>query len=157
MGSKRDKHIPAGKIRPDLPRKAVPPAAGRAAAILVPPAGRLIVRWTRFDYDGPFCLARSDVTTIVSMMKRVREIETMAPLEVFKPNGIGVDYGEPGGLPNTIAINRIKYLNLQDETNISRLRISGRERLYGFRRDREFYAIFWDPKHEIWPSELKHT
>jgi hypothetical protein len=44
-----------------------------------------------------------------------------------------------------------------DEDQISRLRVTGRGRLYGFRRDERFYALWWDPEHAIYPSPKKHT
>jgi hypothetical protein len=153
---RRDKHIP-GKSSSGLPRKSVPAAAGKAAAVLMPSTGRLAIRWTRFDYEGPFCLSRSDMPTWLEVMKQCSSFESMTPMEIFKPGGLGKDYGEPRALPNAVAVERLKQLRLSDETQISRLRFTGRQRLYGVRRDLDFYAIFWDPEHEIWPSTLKHT
>lgn len=89
------------------------------------------------------------------MKVRINEMETMTPSEVFAPFGrrIGVDYGPPGILPLKAARDRLEDLDLMDETNISRLRIGKQPRLYGFRRDPEFYAVFWDPEHEIWSTD----
>ncbi|MCX5066732.1 hypothetical protein OOJ91_12660 [Micromonospora lupini] len=86
---------------------------------------------------------------IVAMMRRVCDMEQMPPLQVFSGEP-GKDYGDPARLPNKAAKDRLVELGLIDETCVSRLRISGPGRLYGFRRDPEFYAVFWDPKHEIW-------
>jgi hypothetical protein len=83
-------------------------------------------------------------------MTRIRDMEQMTPAQVFRGDP-GKDYGDPARLPNRDARDRLSDLGLIDETCISRLRIGSSERLYGFRRDPEFYAIFWDPKHEIWP------
>ena len=44
-----------------------------------------------------------------------------------------------------------------DQTNISRLRCGGKPRLYGFRVDPEFYVVFWDPEHVIYPSLKRNT
>lgn len=156
MTAKRGRHIP-GAAADALPRKSVPAVTKALAAVLrLPTDGKLTVRWTRFDYDGPFCLAASSIDTVVTMFKAVSHLESMTPAEVFG-GGVGKDYGDPAGLPNQAAVRRLRELSLQDETNISRLSFMGRQRLYGFRRDLEFYAIFWDPDHQIWPSVKRHT
>ncbi len=157
MSGNRKRRIP-GAASAASPKKSVPTAAKQAltATLRLPMAGRLTVRWTRFDYDGPFCLGASAIGTIVQMFKAVSHLETMTPAEVFN-GGVGKDYGDPAGLPNPEAVRRLQDLQLQDETNISRLSFMGRQRLYGFRRDLDFYPIFWDPEHRIWPSVKKHT
>jgi hypothetical protein len=80
----------------------------------------------------------------------------MTPAEVFRPDrNLGKDYGEPANLLNREARRRLEELGLMDETQISRLRFGNTERLYGFRRDAEFYAVFWDLHHAIWPSSKR--
>lgn len=158
MGNTKPKRVPGGSFQ--LPaRKAVPPRAALPSPKFIPADnGGLIVRWSKFDYEGPWCLGRSTSDVIVDLMKRLRDIERMRIDEVFAPwSDIGKEYGPPAGLPNTDAGKRLIDLGLDDETQVSRLRITGERRLYGVRRDREFYPVFWDPHHEIWPSQKKHT
>lgn len=103
--AKRPKKVPAESGYQGPLRKSVPAAAHQPPGFPPTDPGLFQVRWTRFDFNGPWCLGKSD----------------------------------------------------SDETNISRLRINGEQRLYGFRRDPKFYVVFWDPEHKIWPSTLKHT
>lgn len=45
---------------------------------------------------------------------------------------------------------------LQDvfgDDDIFRFRLSGKKRLWGFRRGRVFHAVFWDPSHKVYPTE----
>ncbi|HMH92267.1 MAG TPA: hypothetical protein VK586_14425 [Streptosporangiaceae bacterium] len=42
-------------------------------------------------------------------------------------------------------------------TKISVIRFAGEPRLYGFRDRNVFHVVWWDPRHEIWPSRKKHT
>jgi hypothetical protein len=46
---------------------------------------------------------------------------------------------------------------MSDEDQISRLRVTGRGRFYGFRRAERFYALWWDPEDAIWQSKKKRT
>lgn len=34
-----------------------------------------------------------------------------------------------------------------------RFRLSGEKRLWGFRRERVFHAVWWDPNHKVYPSD----
>lgn len=146
------KQIPAGRIHTGPPRKAIPAQAARLAGF-DPQAPELFrVRWTRFDYRGRWCIGVSASVDIVDLMTRLRDMEQLTPVQVFSGE-LGKDYGDPARLPCKPARQRLSELGLADETCISRLRIGSMSRLYGFRRDPEFYAVFWDPKHEIWPSK----
>lgn len=152
MARKQPKNVPAGRIEKGPPRKAVPAIAAKPQGFAPAAPGLFVVRWTKFDLDGPWCLGASKPAKIVDLMRRIRDAEQLTPDEVFRLNGsLGVDYGDPANIPNAKAKRRLRDLRLMDETCISRLRIGGKARLYGFRRDPEFYAVFWDPEHDIWP------
>jgi len=60
-------------------------------------------------------------------------------------------------LPNADARQGLEELEYDDRDKISRLRITGEQRLYGFREGARFYVLWWDPHHEIWPSKLRNT
>lgn len=150
--AKKPKNVPAGRIEKRPPRKAVPAIAAKPLGFAPAAPDLFVVRWTKFDFDGPWCLGASKPAKIVDLMKRIRDAEQMTPDEVFRLNGhLGVDYGDPVNIPNAKAKRRLRDLGLMDETCISRLRIGWKPRLYGFRRDPEFYTVFWDPDHDIWP------
>lgn len=80
----------------------------------------------------------------------------MYPNEVFSGGELGKEYNVPD-LPNDKARARLVELRFDDQTRIARLRIDGPGRLYGFRQDRFFFALWWDPHHEIWPSQKRNT
>ncbi|AEA28953.1 hypothetical protein Psed_6885 (plasmid) [Pseudonocardia dioxanivorans CB1190] len=81
----------------------------------------------------------------------------MTVQQVFSGGEPGKDYPLSSGLPNAEANDRLFELGYDDEDRISRIRVSGTGRLYGFRRDERFYALWWDPHHQIWPSRLRNT
>lgn len=121
------------------------------------PDGKIIIQFGRFDIGGPWCLTSITREDHAALLARIRSIERMTVLEAFN-NGEepGKDY-EVGRIPNTQALSRLRELEYDDETRISRLRISGPGRLYGFRRGDRFYALWWDPEHTIWPSVRRNT
>ncbi|MGH3830079.1 MAG: hypothetical protein ACRDRS_06435 [Pseudonocardiaceae bacterium] len=115
------------------------------------------MQFGRFDIGSQWCLAKITPEEMLTLLGRIRSIETMTITEAF-------NYGdEPGkdysidDLPSKAARERLVELNYDDEDQISRLRVTGRGRLYGFRRDERFYALWWDPEHAIYPSQKKHT
>ncbi len=83
--------------------------------------------------------------------------ESMTVGEVFPGNGYpGKDYNVEE-IPTREALDRLDALGLADMTQISVLRLGGQQRLFGFRDRNVFHIVWWDPRHQIWPSHKKHT
>jgi hypothetical protein len=47
-----------------------------------------------------------------------------------------------------------RYEEIIDE-EIFRFRLDGTKRLWGFRHGRTFHAVWWDPDHKVYPTELE--
>lgn len=62
-------------------------------------------------------------------------------------------------LTTTEARTRLAKLDLDDQTEIARIEISARRRLYGFLHNGAPTStrLWWDLEHKIWPSRKKHT
>lgn len=85
------------------------------------------------------------------------KFESMKVGEAFCGGGYpGKDY-EVEQIPTAKAHERLDAIGLADMTKISVLRLSGEQRLYGFRCGNVFHVVWWDPHHGIWPSHKKHT
>ena len=117
---------------------------------------RLIIRFDQVDYEGPWSITAASRADLVRIFKAVADFESMTVAEVFNGGHPGMDYST-GDLPKKEATDRLEALALDDQDTISRLRLSGEARLYGFRRGRFFHVLWWDPHHQIWPSTLKNT
>lgn len=112
----------------------------------------IVVRFNRVDVDSRWCLSTITTEDHRQLLGRLRGIESMTLHAVFSTDGrIGKDYQLDKGLPNKDANKRLEELGLDDLDFISRLRITGERRLYGIREANQFYALWWDPHHEIWP------
>lgn len=55
------------------------------------------------------------------------------------------------------AQKRLIELDLEDNEDLFSLRINGKKRLWGIRRGSQLLLLWWDPEHEICPSNKKHT
>jgi len=121
------------------------------------PTGKVVVQFGRCDLGSEWCITKITQTDHVTLLNRISSIETMKVTEAFNARDEpGKDY-ELDRLPNAAALARLVELEYDDEDQISRLRITGKGRLYGFRRGERFYALWWDPEHEIWPSTKRNT
>lgn len=136
--------------RKESPRTPDLPGAGNSDE-------RLCWRFTHVDNDGDWGFRNVDPQTLCEIMTHLRDFESMTLNAVFHNGGEpGKDY-EVEQIPNQDALKRLVEKNLADQTKISRLRLGGKPRLYGFLRGNVFYVVFWDPEHDIWPSNKKHT
>jgi hypothetical protein len=121
--------------------------------------GKLRVRLGSVDVGGPWCLTNIKADHFSDLLERLRSFESMTCSELFhQGTGMGKVY-PVADLPNKAARKRLTELEYDDQTEIARLQITGQRRLYGFLPDGgpDFYVLWWDPLHEIWPSKLKHT
>jgi hypothetical protein len=55
------------------------------------------------------------------------------------------------------ARRRLEEIHQDDTDELYSLRMNGRQRLWGIRDRFIFKVLWWDPSHEICPSELKNT
>ena len=55
------------------------------------------------------------------------------------------------------ARKRLQELKLEDCECLMRLRFTGTQRVWGFRKDYYFMILWWDPLHKVCPSKKKHT
>ncbi|MFI9380739.1 hypothetical protein [Kutzneria sp. NPDC052558] len=118
---------------------------------------QIVIRMSRIDTAGPWCLSKIDPGEHSKMLGRLKGLESMTVMEVFASGEEPGKHYEIAGCPSRAMVDRLTELGYDDETRISRLRFGGRGRLYGFMRRNHFYALWWDPEHEIWPSKLRNT
>ncbi len=120
----------------------------------------MVVRFDIFDVGGPWCLSRAAADLLALLFEKIRHLSKMTMNEVFHQGSgnkrLGKDYPlDKAGFPCDAANRRFRELQYDDEDSISRIEIQGLPRLYGFRRSNEFFALWYDTKHEIWPSSKR--
>jgi hypothetical protein len=112
---------------------------------------RIAWRFGYTDDNGPWGLTRLCAAEARTLGAAMTWFESMKMSELFTGHP-GKDY-EAADLPNRRAGQRLKSLGLEHLGRISRLRVSGPGRLYGFRVGNVFHVLWWDPKHEVWPAQ----
>ncbi|SEG82315.1 hypothetical protein SAMN04489712_1158 [Thermomonospora echinospora] len=118
---------------------------------------RICWRFTHVDHEGPWGFDKVEPETLRWLFDRLGQLETMTVNEIFNRGDYpGKDY-DVETIPNVEALDRLEQIGLADMTKIWCLRLQGEPRLYGFLHGHVFHIVWWDPKHEIWPSRLKHT
>lgn len=144
-GKKQPRAVLPVPVAKRVPGKASLPAAVAAAD------GLLLVRFNEVDVEGPWCLSRAEPAQVRDLFRKVAHWEKMRTLDVFNGGRPGKDY-VLDEIPNPVAQQRLRELGKDDQDRISRIRLDGPGRLYGFRRGNHFHALWFDTRHEVWPS-----
>ena len=84
--------------------------------------------------------------------EHLAQFESMTIGQLFNNSGRPCKtYTNPHDIPDGLA--RKRFLEqYDDQDEIHRLRCGGIKRIYGFRQGNIFMILWWDPRHEIWPS-----
>lgn len=106
----------------------------------------------RLDFDGPWC-PKKMVPTLDDIIQRLKGYEGLSWHEVHKSGSHSVSLDKI--IPE--AQRRLEELNLDDVDNIYSLRIGGQERIWGIKQGDAFLLLWWDPEHQVCPSNKKHT
>lgn len=113
-------------------------------------------RFQLVDHDGPWGFDQIAPDSTVGLLRKLANFESMTIGELFfRGDEPGKSY-EVDQMPSRVAA-RLVEIERDDETRLSRLRLDGACRLYGILREHVFYVLWWDPQHEVYPSQLKHT
>ncbi len=55
------------------------------------------------------------------------------------------------------AQKRLREIKQDDLDELTSLRLSGRERVWGIRESGIFHLLWWDPEHRVFPTTRQHT
>lgn len=118
---------------------------------------RMAWRFCHVDHDGPWSFEKIDGSILRDLMAKLASFESMTVNEIFRNGEEPGKHYDVEKLPNPMSRERLEELSLSDMTKISRLRLGGKVRLYGFMEGNCFHVVWWDPEHQIWPSQKRNT
>lgn len=94
---------------------------------------RVCWRFRHVDHDGPWGFDKVTPDALCEILMKLADFESMTVNELFNQNEEpGKDYAVEA-IPNKEALKRLEAIGQPDATQISRLRLQGMQRLYGFR------------------------
>jgi hypothetical protein len=121
-----------------------------------PAPKRIVWSFRGYDVDGPYCLMRATQEQFLSIIAKLRDFEGF-DLQALQAGGSQHFKRYPLDTLPSGASKRLIEIDHDDEDCICRLRLGGKQRLYGFLRENVFEILWWDPEHAVVPSHLKHT
>jgi len=103
--------------------------------------------------EGPWHCHVMTRDVLLAVLQKLRNFESMTWQEIDRGGShfIGVDQITPE------ARKRLGELRQDDVDDVYSLRISGEERFFGIRDGTCLRLLWWDPHHQVCPSNLKHT
>jgi hypothetical protein len=108
------------------------------------------------DHEGPFgwCGMAGKREMMRYIHDKLGNFETMtwAEIKANKQN-----HQCPVAETSQEAQKRLREINLDQYDELFSLRLSGKERIWGIREQRVFRILWWDPKHQVYPSYKKYT
>jgi hypothetical protein len=132
-------------------------AAGKEPNISVSLEGPTHPMWrlNHLDWDGPWCPSKCKDAGVRGILEKLANLESLSWTQIQSSTGshfVSVD--------NIIKQARERISALKKEQwadNLFSIRLSNKERLWGFQRSGIFHVLWWDPEHQIYPSHKKNT
>jgi hypothetical protein len=106
----------------------------------------LVWRFSLVDLEGRWGWSDVEVDHAEALVKRCAGWEGMREGELFGKGGnkyIGLNSLCPE------AQKRLQVIELDDHDRLWELRLSGKQRIWGIRREHVFYPVWWDPEHTV--------
>jgi hypothetical protein len=107
------------------------------------------------DLGGPWCWTNMDGSVLGEVLERLKQFESMTWLEIER--GTGSHFVEDHSKLCKQARDRLVEIEQDDTETLFSLRLAGRRRIWGIRDRGVLRFLWWDPEHEVYPSEKKHT
>lgn len=108
------------------------------------------------DNDGPWpCRVIDGESLWTRIHTRMSDFETMEWGEILRDKHSHHFVKTSRLIP--LAQRRLEELQQDDISHLFSLRISGEERVWGIRDRHILKVLWWDPNHEVCPSNLKRT
>ncbi|WP_419659698.1 hypothetical protein Dvar_00190 [Desulfosarcina variabilis str. Montpellier] len=111
-------------------------------------------RVSSLDIGGPWCwkgISKEVVWTAIH--QKIAEFEEMTWYDI-KRNG---SHSIPIYNLCPQAKQRLSEIQLDDIDEIFSLRLTGRQRIFGIKHNEVLKILWWDPDHQVCPSQKKHT
>ena len=138
-------------------KKAIPTREGvyRDARFSLPDVKSQPISWrfSLMDTEGPFAFAKLKPSTWGRILARMKEWESMTWAELMGERNHEIPVERLSGA----ALRRLEELKLDDIDAVCSIHMDGKSRFFGIRFENVFHVLWWDPEHQVCPSNMKHT
>lgn len=150
MGRRENRKRPRAEFAPTVEKE----IRGTRAADAVP---AMQFKWStdRLDWGGPFSWnALTTERLLREIIPKLQDYESMTWGEL--EGTTGSHFVDVTDLVKT-ARKRLKEIGMHDTDQLFSLRLAGKIRIWGVRDIAVLQMLWWDPDHEVCPSEKKRT
>ncbi len=113
-------------------------------------------RISKIEMIGPYGWGNIDATTLKYIHDKLSNFESMTWNDILVKNKRNNHSVEIDKLSST-AQTRLTEIQLDDIDELVSLRLSAKERIWGILEQGVLIILWWDPNHQVCPSNLKHT
>ena len=110
-------------------------------------------RFSIMETSGPFPFSRLNPSTWGKILAKLKEWESMKWGEILGDRNHEISVENL----STKAQERLREIQMDDIDAVCSLHFDGRTRLIGIRDRQVFKVLWWDPEHQVCPSNKKHT
>jgi hypothetical protein len=111
-------------------------------------------RFSHVDLEGPHGWKHLKAEKLAALLAQFKAWECLTDGELFNHHGNTPIASDSLDKP---ARDRLVELELDDQDGLWHLRMSGSERIWGFRAANSFSLLWWDPDHKVQEYKKKHT
>lgn len=106
------------------------------------------------DYEGKWGFDKLNKPNILkSILSKLKDFEGMKWREIEGDENHIISVAKI----SKDAKKRLTDINKSDHQDLFSFRLTGKKRLWGIRIREEFYILWWDPNHTVYPVKKKHT
>jgi hypothetical protein len=105
------------------------------------------------DIGGPWCFTKMSMDDFNAILDRIKKFESMKWSEIKGKRNHSIDLSSL----SPEAQKRLEEINQDDTESIFSFTVDGERRFHGIRLGPVCRLLWWDPEHEVCPSQLKHT
>jgi len=113
-------------------------------------------RISKIEMIGPYGWRNIDAETLIYIHGKLANFESMTWNDILIKNKKNNHSVEIDKLSST-AKARLTEIQLEDIDELVSLRLSGKQRVWGILDQGVLILLWWDPNHQVCPSNLKHT